>query len=56
MNLNNPFDILSVKFLGVGVVVDYSVTGPKAKPQQQTRSIGLTIEIAVWSKSWQSHF
>jgi hypothetical protein len=53
MKLNNPFEILSVKLLGVGLTVDYSVTGPKTK---LVRSIGVAIEVAVWSKKWQFPF
>lgn len=53
MKLNNPFDFLSVKVLGVGIVVGYAVTGPKTK---RVRNLSVTLEAAVWSKSWQFPF
>ena len=45
MQLNNPFNILSLQVLGVGLEVTYywSTT---------TRGIELSLSLAVWNRSW----
>lgn len=49
MTLNNPWDLLSVKLLGIGLEVCIVTVDEK-------RTIDLTIETVVWSKKWQFPF
>lgn len=52
IRLNNPLDLLSLKLLGLGVVLSIHHDGDEVVPGRWV-TLSITYAVGGWSKSWK---